>query len=165
MIRPATREDAPAVAALWNPLIRESLVTFNAVEKSEAEIAALIDAAHADGRAFLVADPGEILGFVTYVQFRGGIGYRHSMEHTIILAPEARGRGTGRALMAAAEADAAARGAHVMVAGISAENPGGRAFHAAIGYRELAVLPEVGRKFDRWLDLVLMAKRLPEAML
>jgi phosphinothricin acetyltransferase len=47
-----------------------------------------------------------------------------------------------------------------MVAGISSGNPAGRAFHAAIGYREVAVLPEVGRKFGRWLDLVMMLKRL-----
>lgn len=160
MIRPATPQDAPAIAAIWNPIIRDSLVTFNAAEKSDAEVAALVDRAGQDGRAFLVADDGGLLGFVTYVQFRNGIGYRHSMEHTIILSPAARGRGTGRALMAAMETHAAQRGAHVMVAGISAENPDACAFHAAIGYRHVAVLPEVGRKFDRWLDLVLMFKRL-----
>jgi phosphinothricin acetyltransferase len=160
IIRPATADDAPAIAAFWNPMIRDTLVTFNAVEKSQAEVAGMIAAAHAEGRAFFVAETGAPIGFVTYVQFRGGIGYRHSMEHTVILAPEAQGQGIGRALMAAAEAHATSRGIHVMVAGISSGNPSGRTFHAAIGYREIAVLPEVGRKFDRWLDLVLMLKHL-----
>ena len=82
------------------------------------------------------------------------------MEHSVILAPEGRGRGLGRALMAAIEAHAAGQGAHSMFAGVSAANPDGRAFHARIGYRELAVLPEVGFKFGRWLDLVLMQKML-----
>jgi phosphinothricin acetyltransferase len=161
IIRPAAADDAPAIAAFWNPMIRDTLVTFNSVERTPPEIAGMIASAHADDRAFLVAeDAGALLGFVTYVQFRGGIGYRHSMEHTIILAPDARGRGIGRALMAAVETHAEARGAHVMVAGISAQNSAARTFHAAIGYRELAVMPEVGRKFDRWLDLVLMLKHL-----
>ena len=160
MIRPATRADVAAIAAIWNPIIRDTLVTFNSVEKSEAEIAALVERAGSEGRAFLVADPGGVLGFATYVQFRSGVGYRHSVEHTILLAPDARGRGTGRALIAALEAEARRGGAHVMVAGISAANPDGVAFHAAIGFRQVAVLPEVGRKFGRWLDLVLMLKRL-----
>jgi phosphinothricin acetyltransferase len=159
-IRPANPADSAAIAAIWNPIIRDTLVTFNAAERPAAEIAALIASARDNGRAFLVAEESGLLGFVTYSQFRNGVGYRHSMEHTIILAPEARGRGVGRALMTAAEAHAASGGAHVMVAGISAENPAARAFHAAIGYREVAVVPEVGHKFDRWLDLVLMIKRL-----
>jgi phosphinothricin acetyltransferase len=49
---------------------------------------------------------------------------------------------------------------HSMIAGVSAENPGGRAFHARIGYAQVAVLAQVGRKFDRWLDLILMQKLL-----
>jgi phosphinothricin acetyltransferase len=159
-IRPATADDAQAIAAFWNPMIRDTLVTFNSVEKTEPEIVGMIASAHADGRAFLVADTGRITGFVTYVQFRGGVGYRHSMEHTIILAPWAQRQGTGRDLMAAVEGRAAARGVHILVAGISSGNSAGRAFHAALGYREIAVLPEVGRKFDRWLDLVLMLKHL-----
>jgi phosphinothricin acetyltransferase len=141
-------------------MIRDTLVTFNSVERTEPEIAGMISTAQADGRAFLVADAGGVAGFVTYHQFRNGVGYRHSMEHTIILSPAAQGRGTGRALMAVMEAHAASRGVHVMVAGVSSGNPAARAFHAAIGYAETAVLPEVGRKFDRWLDLVLMLKRL-----
>lgn len=158
-IRPATADDVPAIATIWNPMIRDTLVTFNSVERTEPEIVGMIAAAHGGHRAFLVSEKaGALLGFATYAQFRGGVGYRHSMEHTIILAPEAQGRGAGRALMSALEGHAAARGAHVMVAGVSSGNPGGRAFHAAIGYAEVAVLPEVGRKFDRWLDLVLMLK-------
>lgn len=162
VIRPAAAADAAAIVAIWNPVIRDTAVTFNPVEKTEGEVAAMIAARQGAGHGFFVAEgaAGEILGFATYAQFRAGAGYARTMEHTVLLAPAAQGRGTGRALMAAVERHAAAAGAGTMIAGVSAENPAGRAFHAAIGYAEIAVLPAVGWKFGRWMDLVLMQKRL-----
>lgn len=157
MIRAATGADVAAILGFWNPVIRDTLVTFNAAEKTEAELAGMI----ATRPAFLVADEGAgPVGFASYAQFRGGVGYRHTMEHTIILGPAARGRGLGRALMTALEAQAREGGVHSLFAGVSAANPEGRAFHAALGYAEIAVLPEVGFKAGRWLDLVLMQKIL-----
>jgi L-amino acid N-acyltransferase len=161
MIRDATPEDAPAIAAIWNPYIRDTAVTFNFAEKSLEDVAALITDRQAAGFAFVLAEEaGYVLGFATYSQFRGGVGYARTMEHTILLGPDARGRGVGRALMTAIEDHARAGGAHSMFGGVSAENPEGRAFHAALGFAEVAVLRRVGHKFGRWMDLVLMQKFL-----
>lgn len=161
MIRPALPSDCAAVAAFWNPMIRDTMVTFNSVEKTEEELHGTLASKARDGYPFLVAEEeGRVLGFATYGQFRGGVGYAHTMEHTIILAPAARGRGLGRALMAAIEEHARARGAHSMIAGVSGANPPGIAFHAAMGYAQVAVVPEVGYKAGQWLDLVLMQKLL-----
>ncbi|MEZ5913881.1 MAG: N-acetyltransferase family protein [Paracoccaceae bacterium] len=158
-LRPATQGDADAIAALWNPVIRDTLFTFNAVEKSAADIAELIAAKTASGHPFLLGElDGALAGFVTYSQFRGGVGYARTMEHTIILAESARGHGLGRALMRAVEDQARQAGIGSLIAGVSAANPQGRAFHAALGYREIAVLPAVGFKWGRWIDLVLMQK-------
>lgn len=157
MIRPATPEDARSIAAIWNPVIRDTTITFNPVQKTEAEIARMI---LGDGSFILWDESGQILGFARYFQFRGGLGYLHSIEHTILLHPAARGRGIGRALMAALCAHAAAAGKHMLYAGVSGENAAGIAFHKALGFETVAVLPESGRKFDRWIDLVLMQKRL-----
>ncbi|MCP5072044.1 MAG: N-acetyltransferase [Rhodobacteraceae bacterium] len=160
-IRPATHADAPAIAAIWNPVIRDTLITFNTVEKSTADICAMIDTKAADGHCFLVAEKGaEILGFATYGQFRAGVGYARTMEHSIILAPKARGKGIGRALMAAIENHAHATRAHSIIAGVSAANPRVVAFHKSCGYTQTATLPEVGHKFGQWLDLVLLQKTL-----
>jgi phosphinothricin acetyltransferase len=159
-IRPATAADAAAIMAIWNAAIRETLVTFNPVEKTEAEVAAVLAARTGPAGATFVADEGVVLGFASYFQFRGGEGYARTMEHTVLLAPEGRGRGLGRALMAAVEEDARAKGKHSLFAGVSSANPEGRAFHAALGFEEVAVLPEVGWKWGRWLDLHLMQKRL-----
>jgi len=166
MIRPATAADCAAIAAIWNPVIRDTLVTFTTAEKTAEGLAATLAEKTAAGHGFLVAEGADgLAGFATYGQFRAGPGYARTMEHSVILAPGARGRGIGRALMAAVEAHAAAAGAHSIFAGVSGANPEGRAFHAAMGYREVAVLPEVGFKFGRWIDLVLMQKFLAPSVL
>ena len=74
--------------------------------------------------------------------------------------PSAHGRGIGRALMTALEAHARAAGAHQMIAGVSGENQGGIAFHARLGYRQIATVAQAGFKFGRFIDLVLMQKFL-----
>lgn len=163
-IRPAAPADCAAIAAIWNPLIRDTAVTFTTVEKTPEGLAATLPEKAAAGHAFLVAEAGvEILGFATYGPFRVGPGYARTMEHTIILAPRARGQGLGRALMARLEAGAQAAGVNSLIAGVSGANPDGRAFHAAIGYQVVAVLPQVGWKLGRWHDLVLMQKFLGSA--
>jgi phosphinothricin acetyltransferase len=158
ILRQADPRDIPQILAFWNPLIRETSVTFTTVEKTPETLAADIAAR---GAAFQVAEEaGRVLGFASYGTFRSGPGYAHTAEHTVILAPEARGRGVGRALMARLQEVARAADMHVLVAGVSGENLGAIAFHRAIGFAEVARMPEVGRKFGRWMDLVLLQKVL-----
>lgn len=144
-------------------MIRDTAVTFNPVEQTEVTLTQMMATRQADHGFWVAVDGDRVLGFVTYAQFRGGVGYRYAMEHTVIVAPDAAGRGVGRALMVHLEREAAARGAHVMMAGVSAENTQGQAFHAQLGYREMAVIPQVGHKFGRFMDLVLMQKILDHA--
>jgi L-amino acid N-acyltransferase YncA len=155
LIRPATAADAPAIAAIWNHYIRDTTVTFLPDEKSLEDAEKMIAT-----DVCLVADDNGVQGFARYFQFRGGRGYFHTVEHTVLLAPGTGGRGYGRGLMKALVAHAAAAGKHSMWAGVSGENADGVAFHAALGFEEVARLPEVGFKFGRWIDLVLMQKRL-----
>jgi L-amino acid N-acyltransferase len=156
-IRPAIPADAAAIAALWNTLIRDSLVTFTTVEKDAETIAQAI----ADGTPWWVAVVNNtVQGHATYSQFRGGPGYARSMEHSVHLHKQAQGLGLGRALMACVEAHAAAHGVHVMVAGVSSENPAGHAFHARLGYTDCGRVAQAGFKSGRYLDLLLMQKIL-----
>ncbi|TCS65705.1 phosphinothricin acetyltransferase [Primorskyibacter sedentarius] len=158
MIRPATPEDAAAIMRIWNPIIRDTAFTFTTELKTEAGIAADIAAR---GAAFQVCKrAGQVVGFATYSPFRGGPGYAHTKEHSIMLDAQAHGQGTGRALMAALEGQARAEGVHSLWAGISGENAAAVGFHAALGFAHVARLPEVGFKFGRWMDLVLMQKIL-----
>jgi len=155
MIRAATPDDAPAVAAIWNVAIRDTLITFNPVEKTDAEVAALITQ-----DCLVWEEAGDVMGFARFFPFRGGEGYRFTVEQTIMLHPGGHGRGGGRALMDAICAAAKAKGMHTMFAGCSAENPEAVKFHAACGFVTVATLREVGFKFGRWIDLVLMQKDL-----
>lgn len=155
MIRLATPSDAPQIAAIWNHAIRETVITFNPVEKSDAEVVELT------GEGCLVwAEDDQILGFARYFPFRGGEGYRFTVEHTIMLRDYAHGRGIGAKLMEALVLHAKKAGKHSMFAGCSAENTAAVEFHAKLGFAEVATLPEVGFKFGRWFDLVLMQKML-----
>lgn len=159
IVRPATDKDAAAIAAIQNPVIRDTSITFNSQERSADEIARAI----ADWPCALVAEEGgNVLGFACYFQFRGGIGYARTMEHTIVLATEARGKGVGRRLMAALEEHARSAGVGSLWAGVTGENPDGLAFHLSMGFEEVARLPGVGYKFGRWMDLILLRKWLAE---
>lgn len=160
-IRPAGDADYPAVSAIWAPILEATTITFAIDARPPEVLAGMAADRRASGCEFFVADEdGRVLGFATYCQFRAGNGYLTSMEHTVILAPEAWGRGIGRKLMEAVEDHARARGAHTMVGVVSGENAEGVAFHAACGYRTCGTLPEVGRKFGRYLDAVMMVKVL-----
>ena len=164
IIRAADAKDAADIASIWNPQIRDTVNTFTTVEKTRAEMAHDISARQAGGDAFLVAvERVEVIGFATYFSFRQGPGYTHTKEHSIWLAPHASGHGTGRALMAELENHAIDAGVHSLIAAISAENTGAVAFHEKIGFRPVAVIPQAGRKFDRWIDLALMQKLLTNA--
>lgn len=161
MIRPAGAQDHAAIADLWNPVIRDTTIIFHDELRDAAAVGAIIAARRAAGHEFLVAeDGGGLAGFASYSQFRAGSGYAHALEHSILLAEAARGKGIGRALMARLEGHARAGGGHRLFAGVSGENGAGIAFHRRLGFRTLVVIPEAGRKFGRWLDLVLMMKDL-----
>lgn len=160
MIRPAVPEDAVAVCSIWNWMIRDTLSTFTTVEKTPYEIEALIKARK---DAFFVAvDRSQCSGFVTFGAFRPGPGYAATVEHSIVVHPDMQGRGVGHALIQTAINVARDQGKHAMVAAISSANPDAIQFHAALGFKDVGCLLEVGRKHGQWLDLVLMQKNLSD---
>ena len=156
-IRPMEPRDLPAIAALWNPAIRDSAITFTTEEKTQDALAAWLAA----GPPRLVAEGAEGLqGFVAVGPFRSGPGYARIWEHTIFVTPGAQGRGLGAALIEAMAEAARAEGIGSLIGGISGENPAAVAFHARLGFAEVGRIPRAGWKFDRWLDLVLVQRLL-----
>jgi len=102
----------------------------------------------------------EVLGYASYGPFRPFDGYRQTVEHSVYVAEAARRRGVARALMQALEERARAAGMHAMIGGIAADNAASLRLHEKLGFKETARMPEVGQKFGRWLDLVMMQKML-----
>ncbi len=156
MVSAATPADAGGIAALWNVVIRDTVATFTTVEKTAVDVAGAI----ARQPFFVARSGGRVTGFATAFQFRSGPGYVHTLEHSIHVADDAKGRGLGRALLTRLEDHARTAGTHSLIAAISGENADGIAFHATLGYTRIARLPQVGWKFGRWHDLVLMQKFL-----
>lgn len=158
-IRPATPEDAPGIAAIVNHEIATGLAIWRNDARPVSEIEALIRDRLGAGEAVLVADVGgEIAGWATYGPFRAYAGYALTKEHSVHIAPPFRRKGIASALMAALLEHADAAGVHALVGCIDATNSGSIDLHTRLGFREVGRMPEVGRKFDRWLTLVLMQR-------
>ena len=163
-IRDATEADLPAILAIFNEAIRNTTAVWHTQEMTlEARRAWMLER-QGRGLPVLVAVEGGIVrGFGSYGDFRPFSGYAQTVEHSVYVDPAAQGRGIGRTLLAALMARAEAAGLHVMVGGIEAGNEASIRLHRAVGFTEAGVLRQVGRKFDRWLDLLFMQKILGAA--
>lgn len=113
------------------------------------------------GFPILVAVGGDdVLGYASYGPFRAFDGYSRTVEHSVYVAEEARRRGVASALLLALEAEARRSRLHVILGGIAAENEPSIRLHQKLGFSESGRMPQVGRKFGRYLDLVFMQKAL-----
>ncbi|MFT3690668.1 GNAT family N-acetyltransferase [Paenirhodobacter sp.] len=157
MIRDATPEDAAAIAAIYNDAVVHSTAIWNDVQVDAANRVAWMQARQEQGLPVLVLEEaGEVTGYASYGPFRAFDGYRETVEHSVYIRTDRRGGGRGRALMEQLLAYARARGLHVMVAAIEAGNAPSIALHRKLGFEDIGVMPQVGQKFGRWLDLALL---------
>ena len=167
LVRDATEADLPTITSLFNALIPTTTVAWREHLADADEIAAWWSTQQEQGSPVLVADTGgEVVGYVTWAWFRGGPrfpGYRTTRELTIHVDQRHHGRGVGRALITGLVDRARAQGVHVLVAGVDAANDASVEFHRRLGFEPVATMPEVGRKFDRWLDLVLLQRIVGDA--
>ena len=161
-LRDATHADLPRILEITNDAILRTTAMWSLEPTTLEERRAWFDARRERGYPVLVAvDPeGRVFGFASYGEFRPRAGYRQTVEHSLYVDAALRGRGIGSALLAVLIERARADGHHVMVAGIDGENSGSIRLHERFGFEQVGRLHEVGRKFDRWLDLVFMERRL-----
>jgi L-amino acid N-acyltransferase YncA len=160
-ISAAAVSDVAAITAIYNRVIETSTAVFRDRPVSEDDQLAWLEARRADGFPVLVVrDAGEAVAFATYGAFRPWPGYRTTVEHSVHVAETHRRQGLGRRLVEALVEHAGHAGLHVMVAGVDADNAASLALHEALGFRRVAHLSEIARKFDRWIDLVLLQRTL-----
>jgi phosphinothricin acetyltransferase len=160
-VRDAADADVAAITDITNAAILTTTANWNISPVTEEARAAWLADRRRAGLPVLVAErAGRVIGFGSFGAFRPFEGYLHTVEHGLYVDPAAHRTGAGSALMAALIDRAGALGMHVMVGAIEARNQASLALHERFGFVRVGLMPEVGRKFDRWLDLVLMQKAL-----
>jgi phosphinothricin acetyltransferase len=164
-IRDATEIDLAGILAIYNEVIAASTAVYMEQPTTLEDRRAWFAARRGSGFPVIVAaDARGVVGFASFGDWRGGWGgYRHTVEHSVHVHADARGGGIGTALMSALFQRGSAMGKHVMVGGIDAANDASRRFHQRLGFDEVAHFREVGRKFNRWLDLVFAQRFLDRA--
>jgi len=162
LIDDATRGDLPQILAIYNEVIRNSTAVYSEEEFTPQRGEAWFAGKTGHGFPFIVArDDSGVAGFASFGEFRTWPCYRHSVEHSVHVRADRRGRGVGRALVVELLARAAGMGKHVMIAGIDADNAVSIGLHRSLGFTDAGRFREVGFKFGRWLDLVFMQCFLP----
>ena len=158
LVEPA---DAEAIRAIYNVEVAESTVTFDLVPRSLADQRRWIEE-HSGGHPALVAidDGGEVVGFASLSPYRPRPAYATTVEDSVYVHRDARGRGVGELLLREIIRLGTDHGFHSAVARIVGGHEASIALHRKCGFEEIGCEREVGRKFGRWLDVVLMQRML-----
>jgi L-amino acid N-acyltransferase YncA len=162
LIRPSTSADLPAITSIYAWNVSHGTGTFELDVPDAAEMARRRDDVLSKGLPWLVAErDGSVLGYAYANHFRPRRAYRFCLEDSIYLAEQAKGQGLGKLLLAELLARCEAAGARQMLAVIGdSANAGSVGVHRALGFEHVGVMQAAGWKFGRWLDVVIMQKRL-----
>ena len=160
-VRFALEKDLQAILEINNHEIKHSTVNYDYAPKTlEFQNYWFQEKAKA-GFPILIAERGkQIVGFATYGIFRPKPGYQFTVEHSVYIHSQFRGKGIGYSLMKELIAHAKEKGFHLMVGGIDARNFNSLHFHRKLGFQEVGRFKEVGWKFDQWLDLIFVQRPL-----
>lgn len=162
LIRPSTPADLPAITTIYGWNVLNGTGTFELDPPEEAEMARRREDVLSKGLPWLVVQrDGAVLGYAYANHFRPRKAYRFCLEDSVYLAPEAKGQGLGRLLLAELLARCEAAGARQMLAVIGdSANLGSIGVHRTLGFEHIGVMKAAGWKFDEWRDVVVMQKAL-----
>lgn len=160
LVRLASAEDAEAIRRIYNREVTGSTVTFDLVPRTLRSQRTWI-ARHQGAHPALVAVDGPcVCGFGSLSPFHERAAYSTTVEDSIYVDEDWRGRGVGRAVLAELLLLATRQGFHTVIARTTADNEASIALHRACGFSLVGVEREVGRKFGRWLDVAILQKML-----
>ncbi len=153
-IRHVNINDAPQIAEIYNHYIATSHATFEIDTVDTIEIEKRIDKFRVAGYPYLVCeDNGEIAGYAYGHQFRPRPAYRHSIEVSVYIKPGHERKAIGTRLYESLFSEINKGDFHTIIAGISLPNEASVKLHEKFGFKKVAHFREVGRKFDRWIDV------------
>ncbi|MGM9428221.1 GNAT family N-acetyltransferase [Hydrogenophaga sp. MI9] len=162
LIRPSTDHDLDAITRIYGHHVLHGTGTFETTPPTLAEMTARRADVLSKGLPWLVVeDGGQVLGYAYGNWFKPRPAYRFSVEDSIYMAPEAAGKGLGRALLTELLAALERAGIRKVMAVIGdSANAGSVGVHTALGFERVGVVPSCGWKFGRWLDIVMMQRSL-----
>lgn len=153
--------DVPAITAIYAHYVANSTATFDTDAPGQTFIADKFGHMVDQGHPVIMAErDGKLLGYAYASTFRPRYAYRFTCEDTLYLAHDAVGQGVGSALLAKLIEKSQTFGFRQMVAVITAGNPASIKLHEKHGFVTMGTYPELGFKFDKWLDIVHMQRRL-----
>jgi L-amino acid N-acyltransferase len=156
-IRDAIAADFEAITAIYNDVLTHSTAIYNDRPATLADRLSWWRSRQEQNYPVLVATNGRnVCGFASFGDFRSWPGYRYTVEGTVHVAQESRGQGVGLLLLKNLVARARLAGKHSMIAGVDSENGASLQFLERFGFERAGFLPEVGYKFNRFLNLVLL---------
>ncbi|ATR81563.1 N-acetyltransferase [Pseudomonas sp. FFUP_PS_473] len=158
LIRDAVHADLPGIRDIYNDAVLNTTAIWNEQPVDLDNRRAWYEARQTQQYPILVAvdAAGEVLGYSSFGDWRPFEGFRHTVEHSVYIRADQRGKGLGPALMQALIGRARACGKHVMVAAIESGNQASIHLHERLGFTLNGNMPQVGVKFGRWLDLTFM---------
>ena len=162
IVRSATEADAEALAAIYGDAVLHGFGTFEEDPPSAADMDARRRAVQERGLPYLVAElEGQVLGFAYAGPFRPRAAYRYTLEDSVYVSPQAKGKGVGRAVLAAVIAACETLGIRQLMAVIGdTQNARSIGLHRSLGFEQTGVGRSVGFKHGRWVDIVHMQKAL-----
>lgn len=163
-IRPATSSDLPSITAIYDYAVRTGTATFELEPPDLAEMTARFARLKDGGYPYLVATQGgAVLGYAYAGPYRPRPAYRFTVENSVYFAPEAQRKGMGLPLLNTLIEQCVAEGFRQMIAVIGdSANAGSIAVHTRAGFELIGIHRNVGFKFGRWLDTVMMQRALGE---
>jgi phosphinothricin acetyltransferase len=159
-LRPATLADAASIADIYNYEVENTTATMDLVPRSLTEQQEWLAERSGAFAAIVAVLGGQVVGFASLSPYKERAAYRPTVEDSVYVRRDMGRRGIGKLLLTGVIDLAATSGFHSVMARIEASGEASRALHTACGFREVGVEIEVGRKFNRWLDMVLMQKML-----
>ncbi len=159
-LRLARPEDAEPTRVIYNTEVTGSTVTFDLVPRTREEHRDWLDARSGAMAVVVAEEAEEVIGFASLSPYRSRPAYSTTVEDSVYVRRDQRGNGVGRALLDEVVSVAEARGFHTVVARIVGGHDASIALHRSLGFEIVGVEREVGRKFGRWLDVVLMQRML-----
>ena len=163
-IRSARETDLPDILEIYNHVILHTTAVYtyepHTLEMRKAWFASKVS----DGYPLFVAEDGSrVVGLSTYGSFRAWPAYKYTVENSVYVAADQRGKGIARLLMPPLIEAARTQGYHAIIASIDATNESSLRLHRSFGFGEVAHFRQVGFKFGRWLDLKFLELLLPES--